>query len=385
MDWTPVYYFYHGFSFEELTAMYHMADIALVTPLRDGMNLVAKEYVAAKSENPGVLILSEMAGAAVELTDALLINPNDTGQIERAICQALEMPVEEQLRRLQNMQKIISTQTVDKWAADFTDEWNDICRKNISFRKKQITANTIGTIKQEYNRAKKRLILLDYDGTLAALKPRPEDAEPTPELIETLQKLCEDSDNHIVINSGRDHFTLEKWLGNLPVSIAAEHGAFYRENGLWHKNINKPVWSAGLLSILKLFVAKTPRSRLEVKETAIAWHYRESDAWLGTLRAQQLANSEVSRQLKKEYYDFILAIGDDTTDEDMFKALPKNAATIKVGYVSETARYNLPSQEQVLPLLQTLVNISGESSTNDKVRKGLNSALHFFKELLNLK
>ena len=95
--------------------------------------------------------------------------------------------------------------------------------------------------------------------------------------------------------------------------------------------------------------------------------------------------SEVSRQLKKEYYDFILAIGDDTTDEDMFKALPKNAATIKVGYVSETARYNLPSQEQVLPLLQTLVNISGESSTNDKVRKGLNSALHFFKELLNLK
>lgn len=111
---------------------------------------------------------------------------------------------------------------------------------------------------------------MDYDGTLAALKPRPEDAEPTPELIETLQKLCEDSDNHIVINSGRDHFTLEKWLGNLPVSIAAEHGAFYRENGLWHKNINKPVWSAGLLSILKLFVAKTPRSRLEVKETAIA-------------------------------------------------------------------------------------------------------------------
>lgn len=415
MDWTPVYYFYHGFSFEELTAMYHMADIALVTPLRDGMNLVAKEYVAAKSENSGVLILSEMAGAAVELTDALLINPNDTGQIERAICQALEMPAEEQLRRLQNMQKIISTQTVDKWAADFTDEWNDICRKNISFRKKQITANAIGSIKQEYNRAKKRLILLDYDGTLAALKPRPEDAEPTPELIETLQKLCEDSDNHIVINSGRDHFTLEKWLGNLPVSIAAEHGAFYRENGLWHKNINKPVWSAGLLSILKLFVAKTPRSRLEVKETAIAWHYRESDAWLGTLRAQQLANelvsiciqqklqiiqgdkvieikspdynkgSEVSRQLKKEYYDFILAIGDDTTDEDMFKALPKNAATIKVGYVSETARYNLPSQEQVLPLLQTLVNISGESSTNDKVRKGLNSALHFFKELLNLK
>ena len=96
MNWTPVCYFYHGFSLEELTAMYYVADIALVTPLRDGMNLVAKEYVATKCDNPGVLILSEMAGAAVELTDAIQINPNDTEQIENAICRALEMPEEEQ-------------------------------------------------------------------------------------------------------------------------------------------------------------------------------------------------------------------------------------------------------------------------------------------------
>ena len=152
------------------------------------MNLVAKEYVAAKSENPGVLILSEMAGAAVELTDALLINPNDTGQIERQFV-SIGNARRGTVATAANMQKIISTQTVDKWAADFTDEWNDICRKNISFRKKQITANAIGTIKQEYNRAKKRLILLDYDGTLRLSKPPPEDAERTPELIETLQKL----------------------------------------------------------------------------------------------------------------------------------------------------------------------------------------------------
>ena len=96
MNWTPVCYFYHGFSLEELTAMYYVADIALVTPLRDGMNLVAKEYVASKCDNTGVLILSEMAGAAVEMTDAIQINPNDSGQIENAICQALEMPAEEQ-------------------------------------------------------------------------------------------------------------------------------------------------------------------------------------------------------------------------------------------------------------------------------------------------
>lgn len=129
MDWTPVCYFYHGFSFEELAAMYFIADVALVTPLRDGMNLVAKEYVAIKQETSGVLVLSEMAGAAVELTDALQVNPNDTDQIENAICQALEMPNKEQKERLHRMQAIISVQTVNKWAADFVNEWKEtVCK-----------------------------------------------------------------------------------------------------------------------------------------------------------------------------------------------------------------------------------------------------------------
>ena len=129
MNWTPVCYFYHGFSFEELAAMYFIADIALVTPLRDGMNLVAKEYVAVKQDNPGVLVLSEMAGAAVELTDALLVNPNDTEQIENAICRALEMPFEEQQERMHRMQSIVSVQTVNKWAADFVNEWQEVHTK----------------------------------------------------------------------------------------------------------------------------------------------------------------------------------------------------------------------------------------------------------------
>ena len=159
-------------------------------------------------------------------------------------------------------------------------------------RKKRIVAATIAQIKLKYNQAKQRLILLDYDGTLTALKPRPEDAQPTPELISILQQLASDPANHIVINSGRDHFTLEKWLGSLPVSMAAEHGAFYKENGVLHKNIKKKEWGAGILSILQMFVDRTPRSHLEVKETALAWHYRESDAWLGTLRAQQLVNTD---------------------------------------------------------------------------------------------
>ena len=116
VDWTPVYYFYHGFLLEELTAMYYQADVALVTPLRDGMNLVAKDYVATKRDNQGVLILSEMAGAAVELHDALTINPNDISQIENAIHQALQMPEAEQKALLAALQTVASSQSVKKWA-----------------------------------------------------------------------------------------------------------------------------------------------------------------------------------------------------------------------------------------------------------------------------
>lgn len=198
--------------------------------------------------------------------------------------------------------------------------------------------------------------------------------------------------------------------------MAAEHGAFYKENGIWHKNINKAEWSSGLVSISKLFVEKTPRSHLEVKETALAWHYRESDAWLGALRAQQLINvlvniciqqklqiiqgdkvveikspdynkgSEVRRQLEKKHYDFIIAMGDDTTDEDMFKALPVNAVTIKVGYVSEAASYNMPSQTEVLPFLQILANKKDmKQPIGENVKTSLKGVFDFFRDLLKTK
>ena len=336
--------------------------------------------------------------------------------IEHAICQALEMPEEDQRARLQRMQAILSVQTVNKWAADFINGLNTTCIQNDTLRKKRIVPTTIAQIKLKYNQAKQRLILLDYDGTLTALKPRPEDAKPTPELISILQQLASDPANHIVINSGRDHFILEKWFGLLPVSMAAEHGAFYKENGVWHKKIKKTEWGTGLLSILQMFVDRTPRSHLEIKETALAWHYRESDAWLGTLRAQQLVNalvsictrqklqilqgnkvvevkspdcnkgSEVERLLANRRYDFVMAMGDDTTDEDMFQALPAKAVTIKIGNVSKAANYNLPAQSDVLPFLQSMLRKQKNTDTTKSyVRNRLTSAFSFFRDLLKTK
>ena len=413
IDWTPISYFYHAFTFEQLVALYTIADIALVTPLRDGMNLVAKEYVTVKQDQTGVLVLSEMAGAAAELTDALLVNPNDTDEIERSLCQALEMPLAEQKERMQHMQSIVSRQTVNKWAHDFVHEWNEVVLKNRELRKKLISPLMKDEIKKRYEKAHRRLILLDYDGTLAAFHNKPEEARPSEQLLQTLQQLTEDSRNCVVINSGRDHYTLEKWLGHLPVSFAAEHGAFIKENGSWHRKVQTQEWGYGLLSVLKQFVERTPHSHLEVKEMGLAWHYRETDSWLGSLRAQQLVNTllpmcqqqhlqlikgnkvveiksasctkgtVVESFLNANTYDFILAMGDDTTDEDMFRALPAQAHTIKIGTASENARYNLEAQTDTIPFLHHLqCTNSDASTTRDKQNHPLQHAVTYLKRII---
>ncbi|MDD2475784.1 MAG: bifunctional alpha,alpha-trehalose-phosphate synthase (UDP-forming)/trehalose-phosphatase [Dysgonamonadaceae bacterium] len=386
LGWTPVHYFYRSFEFEELIAMYHTADIALVSPLRDGMNLVAKEYIATKHTNPGVLILSEMAGAAIELTDAIIINPNDTEQIEKSIYEALTMDDDEKMRRLKIMQKRISTQTVKKWADDFVGELESIKGQNIGINKKVITQHKLRFLKKDYDKAESRLIVLDYDGTLSAFVKNPEDANPTTRTLQLVKNMVNDPKNKIVINSGRNHNILDKWFEGINVDLAAEHGAFYKSDGEWQQNIKeKPVWDDEILGIIHRTIDKTPRSELEIKETALVWHYRNSDIWLAEMREKQLVNelmgpvsrhnlqimrgnkiveikspdyhkgSEIERLLKNSSYDFIMAIGDDTTDDDMFRALPEGGISIKVGDYSEVAQFRLPWQDEVVPFLEGLI------------------------------
>lgn len=385
VDWTPVYYFYRAFNFNELTALYHIADIALVTPIRDGMNLVAKEYLATKRAEQGVLILSEMAGAAAELSDAIIVNPTDTKEIENAIVQALEMAVDVQLDALTSMQEIISSQTVNQWAKDFIDELLSIKSKNNALQQKIVEKKNFDIIKQAYDKAKNRLVILDYDGTLAPFHKEPMLAYPTADLLQMLRRLSGIRENYVVISSGRDKKTLDKWLGDLPIGLAAEHGAFYKEKGVWHQTSQKVEWDDEILAIIRQIVKRTPHSRMEVKDTALVWHYRNVDNWLADLRVTQLINallnptarhnlqimkgnkivevksgdvskgSEANRLINQGDYDFVMAIGDDTTDEEMFMALPPDAITIKVGQNSNAALYNLPTQQQTISFLQQLL------------------------------
>ena len=384
-NWIPVHYYYRSFSQERLLALYHVADIALVTPLRDGMNLVAKEYVATKRDAPGVLILSERAGAAIELSDALQVNPNSADEVSKAIIESIKMPEEEQRARLQRMQALLARQNVDKWAADFIGALDANYNKNTQLRKAQIGETHLREIKAQYDRAAARLILLDYDGTLTPLRKRPEAAVPDKAVRDTLTRLASDPRNTVAVCSGRDRDTLDRWLGDLPVLLAAEHGAFHKENGIWYGLLEKmPDWDEEVLAIMTRITNQTQGAHIEKKKTALVWHYRNCDAWLADLREKQLVaalmapcsrlnlrimrgnkvvevkpfafskGTEAERLLGKGTYGFVLAMGDDVTDEDMFRILPDDATTIHVGGFSQVARYSLGSQAAVLPLLNAL-------------------------------
>ncbi len=384
-EWRPVYYFYRSYQFEDLVAFYNLADIALVTPLRDGMNLVAKEYVASKPNKPGVLILSEMAGAAIELKDAIIINPNDINQIAQALKQSMEMSETEKIRRIRRMQQVISAQNVNKWALNFINDLIDSKEKRIINLAKNLDKSAFIEISQNYSEAENRLIVLDYDGTLVPLVKDPDLSVPSDKLLKVLNRLANNKKNKIVINSGRDPETLDKWFGNLNIDFAAEHGAFYKESGKWiQNNFEKPHFTADFFDVLNQITGKTPGSHIELKKTSIVWHYRNCDAWLAELREKQLTNAlmpicarsglqimkgnkiveiknpltnkgiEVLRLLQKNSYKFILAMGDDVTDEDMFHSLPKEAVTIKVGSVSDLARFSLKSPSDSLNFLEKL-------------------------------
>ncbi len=386
MNWTPIYYFYRSYPFEDLAAFYHVSDIALVTPLRDGMNLVAKEYLAAKRDQPGVLILSEMAGAANELSDAIIVNPNNARDMENAIKQALEMPVEEQIQTMSALQEIVSVQTVSQWAKDFLDELKSVKEKNRHLQRKNIIEPDFDDIKKAYNFSRNRLLILDYDGTLVNFQDNPLKATPPAGLLDLLEKLSCDSKNRIEICSGRNKNILEKWFGHLPIGLSAEHGVYFKEDGIWHQQAPKIEWDDEILHIIMRITKRTPKSRIEIKDTAIVWHYRNVDPWLVNMRITQLIDAlitpcsrsnlqivkgnkiievktsevnkgiETERLLSEKKYDFILAMGDDTTDEDMFRALPANAYTIKIGEHYTAARYRLSEPVYVIEFLKKLLS-----------------------------
>ena len=383
---SPIRFIYHGVSFPELCALYAQSDVAMVTPLVDGMNLVAKEYVACQREGdddgergPGVLILSEFAGAAEELLGAMQVNPYDAAAGARAIAEALEMPADERRRRMRPMRERVMSFDARAWARAFIGD---------------LTApvdRTAGAADRDPEKARAALaraiaggrrvaLFLDYDGTLREIVRDPGAARPTPEIRALLDRLAGLATVETTIVSGRTPADLDGFLGDYArFGFVAEHGAAVRRPGAreWEhldRDLNLS-WTEPVGKILRQFAESTPGTFVEEKRTSLVWHYRRADPELGEWKARHLllelsgiaANAPitvrrgrkivevtsshvskgvaVARLLAERPHDLALAAGDDTTDESMFEAAAelRDVLTVHVGEGETRAAYRLRS------------------------------------------
>ena len=387
VSWTPIWYFYRSLPFENLIDLYTSSDIAWLTPIRDGMNLVAKEYIATRTDKTGVLILSEMAGSANEMNEALLINPNNFEQIADALFMAINMPELEQQRRNTILQKRLERYNVEKWANDFMNSLQGQKDRDMANVSKRLTETRLKSVLQDYGKAKKRLFFIDYAGTLTGFKIDPQKASPDKELYNLLDQLNEKEGNDIYLISGRDKETFTRWFLPKKYNMIVEHGVWISEQGEDFKMLEnvKKDWMEKIYPVLESFVDRTPGSFIEEKNYSLAWHYRNTDPDFGANRATELntvltsliGNDDISvlsgnkvmeikssnvnkgraalRVSAQKDYDFIFAIVDDWTDEFMFQELPEEAVTIKVGMQNTQAKYYVESVSRVRSILEKFI------------------------------
>jgi trehalose 6-phosphate synthase/phosphatase len=394
---SPIRFIHGSVNFTELCALYALADVALVTPLIDGMNLVAKEFVAAQrdaaaaaggaqSNNghgaraPGVLVLSEFAGAAEELFSALLVNPYDTQAVADAIGKGLAMPADERRGRMRPMRDRVMSFDAEAWARSFIGDLS--ARRPEAVRPVGDGVWAAGDRLHLAIRDHRRVAMfLDYDGTLREIVRDPAAARPTPEVRRVLDRLRELPDVDVTIVSGRTPEDLESFLGEYETfGLVAEHGAAIRPPRAheWEqldRNVTY-AWKEPVLKLLRAFEQSTPGTHVEEKRTSLVWHYRRADPEFGEWKARQLMmelsgissnepltvrhgkkivevtsahvnkGAAVKRLLSERTYDLVLIAGDDTTDESMFLiAVPDpDLITIHVGISEDThAKYRLPN------------------------------------------
>ena len=388
--WVPVHYIFRSLSEAELVALYRAADVMLVTPLRDGMNLVAKEFVASRTDGDGVLVLSEFAGASWELPEAIQVNPYDVDGMAESAYRALMMDPEERRSRLAPLRTRVETYDVHRWAATFLEQLETITGRSAAAAPAPGGEKAVlRALHSRVREAAELLLFIDYDGTLVPYTPTPELARPDAALLELLEELARRPHTELHVVSGRGREPLEQWLGDLPIGLHAEHGFWSRPAGSDKWVAAAEItggWREPALAILRDITARTPGSLVEVKSVALAWHYRMADQEAGARRAnevrlhlsQLLSNQPVeilagNKVLEIRPYGVnkgriippmsperlastcVLAIGDDRTDEDLFAAVPPQGITVRVGPGPTKARFRLESVTAVRALLRSLV------------------------------
>ncbi|WP_035140235.1 trehalose-phosphatase [Bifidobacterium bohemicum] len=380
LSWTPIHYITRSLPIKPVCGIYAAGDVALVTPLRDGMNLVAKEYLACHDDRDGALVLSDMCGAARELTDSFVVNPYDIDAVCEALNKALEISPDEARRRNRTMQTRLKYRTADLWCVEFLSTLRQVSDPGTADRRLESLQRDV--LVNRWGKARRRLVLCDYDGTLTPLVRTPDRAKPKRPLLDLLRRIGSTANTDFYVVSGRDRATMEEWFGLLPVGLIAEHGVWRSDppqhgddagdeadaavsgtivdpsGRVWRRAANLPdpkVWRPIIEELMDQAVERVPKSFVEHKSSTLAWHYRLCDQRLANKEREELLhrlhevcgkyglmtmeNSKVvevchvsiSKGLavvplaQGGSYDFILAAGDDTTDETMFSAIPPSS------------------------------------------------------------
>lgn len=400
--WTPIQYLGRGLSADALAAHYRAADVMLVTPLRDGMNLVAKEFCATRTDEDGVLVLSELAGAAEELSAALLVNPYDVEGMAATYARALRMPPRERTLRMQALRHAVRRSDIHLWAESFLEALQRVGpatrlrdgRGKGSLRpdaETQVIARVRAQVAGVRHTGGRLAILLDHDGTLVPFAERPELAVPDAALLALLEGLVRHAAVHVV--SGRPRADLDAWYGHLPLGLHAEHGLWSRVAGalVWSRlpTDDPEPWMDIVAERMARVVALHPAAFVEPKSASLALHWRLAPAAASEVAALEqelracatwlpidvLEGSRVlevrprgvhkGRVLACVGAEAILALGDDRTDEALFVALPPGGIAVRVGSAdAETAAHvTLPDPAAARRLLHAVLDELGVGSS----------------------
>lgn len=389
--YSPIQYIYQSLSKDQILELYHLSDVALVTPLRDGLNLVCKEYVCARTKNSGALILSEFAGAASEMGEAILVNPKNIPSVAKAMLSALEMPLEEKERRMKAMRSRILSTTNHVWSTNFMKEWQDQANKNHN-RSRTLIGSVADELMTSIKEKKRVFLFLDFDGTLTPIVRRPEDAIPTKELKQLLTKLQNETSCEVSIVTGRSKLFCEEHFCAVPINLVAEHGAYirYKNDPQWYCQITKEEFAElkpKIMRILEHFTNCVPGSFIEEKHLSVVWHYRCAEPVFARSQSFDLSQDLLQLLSKTSYSvfsgkknldirhcfsskgraveallkhaqlgkgDAILTAGDDRTDEEMHKVSPEENYSIHIGQANPYAKYYLKTSDDMIALLKAL-------------------------------
>ncbi|KAH6614473.1 glycosyltransferase family 20 protein [Chaetomium sp. MPI-SDFR-AT-0129] len=437
LGFSPVLHYPQYISQDEYFALLRAADIGLITSVRDGMNTTSLEYVICQRDSAGPLILSEFSGTAGSLKDAIHINPWNLTAVAEQINHALTMPQDRREAMQHNLLAHVTSKNVQYWIAGFLRRLVTVLgnRKNVVATPLLDRSNML----RKYREAKKRLFMFDYDGTLTPIVREPSAAIPSERVINSLKALAADPLNAVWIISGRDQGFLSQHLGHIEgLGFSAEHGSFMKNPGAteWVNLAEKfdMSWQKEVLDVFQKYTDRVPGSFIEQKRCALTWHYRLADPEQGLhmsrechhelestvgrkwdvevmagkanleVRPTFINKGEIAKRLVNTYnaemrakagkspvaegdttpnkIEFVLCMGDDFTDEDMFRSLNtltqpnqgrEGAAaevesdqcfTVTVGASTKVtlARWHLLEPEDVIECVALLAGVGGSGT-----------------------